>query len=246
MSIFFILILFIIILIFLIIYYIDHKRIKSKHNCNIHCVLNAPMHLFYKYNSLISTNHVIDNYNLLPEIKIIEDNFKLIYTDFLKIKHKLTPIYKDHYFNDIIKDDKWSKYYIKWYNKIPNHVLNDIPNLSKLINSLPNIKLAMFSVMKPGTVVLPHRGPFRGCVRCHLGIDIPNNNCYIKISDIKYYWKKGKCLVFDDTYEHEVINDSNHDRIVLFLDIQRPLKNYNLIKFINNVLLYINSFSKVI
>ena len=36
--------------------------------------------------------------------------------------------------------------------------------------------------------------------------------------------RDGRSLVFDDTYEHEAWNDTDTDRVVLFLDIVRPLR----------------------
>ena len=47
----------------------------------------------------------------------------------------------------------------------------------------------MFSVMKPGTIVYPHRGPYRGSLRVHLGLECPSmeEGCYIKIDDINFF-----------------------------------------------------------
>ena len=37
------------------------------------------------------------------------------------------------------------------------------------------------------------------------------------------HWEDGRCLLFDDTFEHEVRNDTAESRVVLFLDLERPL-----------------------
>ena len=37
-------------------------------------------------------------------------------------------------------------------------------------------------------------------------------------------WDEGKSLIFDDTYEYEVWNDTDGFRVVLFVDFIRPLK----------------------
>ena len=37
-------------------------------------------------------------------------------------------------------------------------------------------------------------------------------------------WREGKSLVFDDTYEHEAWNETDATRVVLFLDVVRPLR----------------------
>jgi beta-hydroxylase len=45
-----------------------------------------------------------------------------------------------------------------------------------------------------------------------------------------YAWEEGKAVIFDDTYNHEVWNDTNGYRVVLFVDFARPLRfPFNLI-----------------
>ena len=36
-------------------------------------------------------------------------------------------------------------------------------------------------------------------------------------------WREGRALVFDDTFEHEVWNDTDELRVVLFVDFAKPL-----------------------
>jgi aspartyl/asparaginyl beta-hydroxylase (cupin superfamily) len=51
-----------------------------------------------------------------------------------------------------------------------------------------------------------------------LGIDVPQD-CYISVGGIQKIWEEGKCLVFDDTYIHEVENKNpNAFRKMLLLD----------------------------
>ena len=37
-------------------------------------------------------------------------------------------------------------------------------------------------------------------------------------------WQEGETLVFDDTYQHEVWNDTNETRVVLLVQFARPLR----------------------
>lgn len=62
-------------------------------------------------------------------------------------------------------------------------------------------------------------------MRVHLGLECPSmeEGCYIIIDNKKYGWKDGEILIFDDTYTHEVKNNSNKERVVLFMDISRPV-----------------------
>ena len=218
-----------IIIFWIILFILDHHRIKQPHNCNIECILYAPSNLFYSAISKIPCEPVFHPkyiFHFLPELQIIQNNWKVIHKEYKKIKNKLKPIKGETYFeDDIIKTDKWERFYIKWYSDISKEVIQQLPKTTKLLNQCQNIQLAMFSVMKPGTIVYPHRGPYRGSLRVHLGLECPSmeEGCYIKIDDMKYGWKDGEFLIFDDTYTHEVQNKSKKERVVLFMDINRPL-----------------------
>ena len=48
-------------------------------------------------------------------------------------------------------------------------------------------------------------------------------NCKIRVGDDIGHWEEGRGLVFDDSYEHEVWNDTDEVRVVLFIDFLRPL-----------------------
>ena len=79
--------------------------------------------------------------------------------------------------------------------------------------------------MAPRYHIPPHRGVTKGVIRTHLGLIIPKarEHCYIRVGDQIRHWEEGQCLVLDDTYDHEVRNDTDEQRVVLFLDVDRPL-----------------------
>src|SRR4030095_3261501 len=72
----------------------------------------------------------------------------------------------------------------------------------------------------------PHGGQYIGVLRMHLGLLVPEprERCRIRIADRVCHWEEGKCLIFDDTYNHEVWNDTDGNRAVLFVDFARPMK----------------------
>jgi len=88
------------------------------------------------------------------------------------------------------------------------------------------MKTAFFSILAPGKHLPPHRGPFKGVLRYHLGLIVPKPevSCGIRVADETRHWKEGESLVFDDTYMHEAWNNTNRDRVVLFMDFVRPLR----------------------
>ena len=88
------------------------------------------------------------------------------------------------------------------------------------------MKTAFFSILLPGKRIPEHRGPYKGVVRYHLGLRIPQpaEKCGIRVGEDIRHWQEGKSLIFDDTFPHAAWNDTDDIRVVLFLDIVRPLR----------------------
>jgi aspartyl/asparaginyl beta-hydroxylase (cupin superfamily) len=72
------------------------------------------------------------------------------------------------------------------------------------------------------TEVAAHHGPTNLRSRCHLGVDIPDGDCAIRVGDEVRSWQPGRCLVFDDYCEHEVWNRTDQTRTVLVVDVWHP------------------------
>lgn len=129
----------------------------------------------------------------------------------------------DSVFFNKITDEKWSGLVLKWYGPLTEES-SQCPQTSALIESLPQVKLAMFSVLKPGAVFTPHTGPSRACLRYHLAVDAPGTaDCAITVDGEPFVWNTGEDVMFDDTFVHSVRNDTDKTRIVLFLDVVRPV-----------------------
>jgi hypothetical protein len=81
--------------------------------------------------------------------------------------------------------------------------------------------LVYLSRLAPGTRVAAHTGPTNMRIRVHLGIDIPPG-CGIRVGDVTTTWESGRCIAFDDSFPHEVWNESDRARIVLVADVWHP------------------------
>jgi aspartyl/asparaginyl beta-hydroxylase (cupin superfamily) len=79
----------------------------------------------------------------------------------------------------------------------------------------------MFSQLKAGAHIRPHTGAVNTRLICHLPLIVPPN-CKFRVGNEVRTWEKGKAWVFDDTIEHEAINQSDRNRVVLIFDIWRP------------------------
>lgn len=161
--------------------------------------------------------------SIFPQHQILVDNFEQIKAEILNAYSRIQ-IPAFHQIDSVfsrISDEKWKTLVIKWYDKNINTSI--CPFTSDLINQMPNVKLAMFSILEAGKYIPMHRGPSKLCLRYHLGIEIPQGECYIKINGEKFYWKEKQALIFDDTFRHEVYNNTGSKRIILFIDFVRPL-----------------------
>lgn len=98
------------------------------------------------------------------------------------------------------------------------------PETSRLVKTIPHMAQAFFSVLEPGRSVPAHCGPYLGTLRYHLALVVPDDAPpTFFLRGEPYVWAVGKSVLFDDTWEHEVINRSGGARVVLIVDILRPL-----------------------
>ena len=158
---------------------------------------------------------------MFPNVQLLRESFDIIKEEALSAYKSSKPIKNDLFFSNLA-DDGWKRFYIKWYGPPDPLALRICPNTVKLLQGMPEVHLAMFSILMPGSKIPPHYGPTRMCLRYHMGISVPSKDCSITVGGKRYIWENGKDVIFDDTIIHQVENNSNEPRIILFLDIERP------------------------
>lgn len=94
------------------------------------------------------------------------------------------------------------------------------PTTAAMVEAIPGMTTAGFSVMGPGTRIRPHIGYSDAVLRCHLGLIVPPS-CGLQVGEEIRQWEEGKCLVFDDTVRHSAWNESTRVRVVLLIDFLR-------------------------
>jgi Aspartyl/asparaginyl beta-hydroxylase and related dioxygenases len=76
-------------------------------------------------------------------------------------------------------------------------------------------------VLHPGTHILPHRGVTNTRLVAHLPLIVPRD-CALNVGGEIHAWPEGRCVIFDDTFEHEAWNRSDQTRVVLIMDCWNP------------------------
>lgn len=83
---------------------------------------------------------------------------------------------------------------------------------------VPNHGAAGFSVLRPGTRIQPHQGYPGSFLRCHLGLQVPQGDCALRVAGEIRKWQAGTLLIFDDRVSHEAWNSTEQERVVLLID----------------------------
>ena len=179
-----------------------------------------------------------------PWAKELEANSGVIRQELEKILERVDDLPN---FQDISKrqsrianDNRWKTYFFYAFGFKATKNCDRCPQTTKLLEKIPGMKVAFFSILAPGKHIPRHRGKHKGLIRYHLGLIVPEpkQNCRIQVADEVRSWEEGKSLIFDDTFYHEVWNDTNGYRVVLFLDIARPLKfPMSLVNWLGNKLI---------
>ena len=126
----------------------------------------------------------------------------------------------------ITQDDRWQTFVLYAYGAKAGRNCRACPATTAAVERIPGMKTALFSILAAGKHIPPHRGPYKGLLRCHLGLRIPGppGAVRLRVGEAHTSWREGQALVFDDTFEHEVWNDSDDVRVVLFIDFVRPMR----------------------
>ena len=165
-----------------------------------------------------------------PWVKEIEDNWEKIREELDQVMERREDLPSFHEImpevETITTDNNWKTFFLAGYGLESDENTKRCPETMRLLKKIPGMKTAMFSILSPNKHIPAHKGPFNGVLRYHLGLIVPDpkEKCRIRIDKEIKHWDEGESIVFDDTYNHEVWNDTSGFRAVLFVDFVRPVK----------------------
>ncbi|MEI9863595.1 MAG: aspartyl/asparaginyl beta-hydroxylase domain-containing protein [Limisphaerales bacterium] len=172
--------------------------------------------------------HIYDT-KLFPWAKEVESEWHLIRKELDAVM-----TFRDQMpsFQDILKevgaiqsDNQWKTFFLAGIGMDCAQNAQRCPETMRLLGKIPGMTTAFFSILSPGKHIPAHRGAWNGILRFHLGLMVPEprERVRIRIGNDFYSWREGEALIFDDTFNHEVWNDTTGYRVVLFVDFARPL-----------------------
>lgn len=163
-----------------------------------------------------------------PWVAEVEAEWKMIRKelDELMLRRDEIPNFQDYSptQRSITQDDRWKTFFLYRFGHVEKENLARCPETVRILKKIPGMNTAMFSILAPGKYIPPHRGAYKGVLRYHLGLLVPKpeHSCRIRVENDIRHWQEGKSLIFDDSHEHEVWNDSDAYRVVLFVNFTRP------------------------
>jgi len=164
-----------------------------------------------------------------PELETLRANADVIREEGIALmahaRMRLPDQNDDAGFNSFAKAG-WKRFYLKWYGDAHPSAERLCPRTTALLRGLPSVSAAMFATLPPGGVLNPHKDPYAGSMRYHLGLVTPNDDaCRIVVDGEVYSWRDGEGVIFDETFIHKAENGTDVERLILFCDVARPLRS---------------------
>jgi aspartyl/asparaginyl beta-hydroxylase (cupin superfamily) len=180
--------------------------------------------------SLVGNTALIDPQQF-PWSKALESNWRVIREELVALLPRVHDLPDTMALQHTFKpqdgqatSDLWKTFILYDYGSKNQKSCERCPKTTALIERIPSVVTALFSILGPKTHLPRHRGPYNGLLRYHLGLIVPKSGtCHIQVGTSFAKWEEGKSIAFDDSFPHEVWNDTDEYRAVLFLDVIRPL-----------------------
>jgi aspartyl/asparaginyl beta-hydroxylase (cupin superfamily) len=199
--------------------------------------------------SLVGNPPIYDN-AVFPWAAEIEREWRTIRRELERMLMRQTELPGFHEISSdvgsISTDRGWKTFLLCGYGFRSDANIKACPETWRICRKIPGLVTAMFSIFEPGKHLPPHRGPYNGVLRLHLGLIVPEprERLAIRVAGQIYHWQEGKAVIFDDAFEHEAWNHTSRTRVVLFVDFIKPTRQPA--RFLNWLLLHLAVFTPFI
>lgn len=191
--------------------------------------IRKPLNRLIARSSTVPNTPYLDR-KLFPWVAMLEGQAAAIRRELaglLENREQIPPLGRispDH--RRVATSDKWRSFFFEayGYKVADNRAL--CPVTAALLDRIDDLVVAFFSIMEGGTHVPRHKGVSKALLNVHLALVVPEprNSCRLSVNGEVRYWREGQVMILDDTYPHEVWNDSKQLRVILFIQVRRPTR----------------------
>src|ERR1700741_5311238 len=211
----------------LYVHFRGRQRLRFARQISDHSTYLAP------YNLLMDAGSAVPNPPGIPVEKF--PDFAKLGENWETIREEAVRLFDEGFIRAAAKNNDWGFYsffksgwkgfFFKRYDDFLPSARALCPKTVELLNSIPTVHGAMFAMLPPGGKLGAHCDPFAGSLRYHLGLVTPNSDkCRILVDGVECVWRDGEAFMFDETFIHSAENATDVNRIILFCDVERPMK----------------------
>ena len=126
----------------------------------------------------------------------------------------------------IVGANDWRSFFFYGYGYPVEANLARCPDTAAAVERIPGLVSAIYSVVGPHAHIKRHKGVTKAIMTAHIALKVPADcaRCRMEVDDVMVHWAEGEAVVIDDTYEHEVWNDTDETRVVLLVQFRRPMR----------------------
>lgn len=144
------------------------------------------------------------------------------------------------------KAKAWRVLNIKAGSEYSPDAIKHFPVLVNLLKNIPEVYSCAISVLQEGVRIPIHVGYYKGIMRYMIPVIVPKDkdNVFLCVNEKKYHWTEGEGVLWDDTFPHKVYNNTKEVRVVIYMDVKRPLTG--ILKLINDMTLKLAENAEVV
>jgi beta-hydroxylase len=192
-----------------------------------HALLLSPLNFVFAFFSRGAGRKPVFAPSIVPGLELIRQNYDAIRGEAKALLDagvfQRPPAVDEPGYNSFEKGG-WRQYPIKWYSpSCRPSAVSACPHTCSVLEKVSAIRSAMFVVLPPGGRIGRHHDPLATSLRYHIGLVTPNSEkCALTLDGRAYPWHDGKELLFDQTFLHSALNETDQPRVILFCDVENP------------------------
>jgi len=167
------------------------------------------------------------------ELKQLDAAFPAIKQEYLAVRDKLHLLPRYHDVDRLQYEisassstsKNWKVFFLQAMGHKAKRHCQQCPTTARVIDQIPGVFQAFFSILEGGKSIPTHSSPYWGYLRYHLALEVPQQGAQPRMRVGKQWmgWQEGKGFLFDDSWDHELVNENPQLRSVLIVDIARPM-----------------------
>jgi beta-hydroxylase len=204
-----------------------HDHLPLTKYLSNHALFLAPINFVFTFFARGAGRKPVFEPSIVPGLDLVKQNFDSIRGEAKALLDagvfQRAPAVDEPGYNSFERGG-WRQYPIKWYSpSCRGSALSACPQTCSVLERTPSILSAMFVVLPPGGRIGRHHDPLATSLRYHIGLVTPNSDkCALMLDGQPHPWHDGRELLFDQTFLHSALNETDQPRVILFCDVAHP------------------------